>query len=143
MFFEPAKQSSTNTPRRTLPDEQCVAFPIERATQKSKLVLGLFRANIIAAVLFVLAARDFLCFKFVGGVCDSLEEGDAPTATRTRTEAFRHLAGPSRFGALGEVQQLAKRNVVAVANLVVEVHQTHCATAREEIQPARSIWFMD
>ena len=60
----------------------------------------------------------------VGIVGDLEQEGNAPAATGAGAETLRHPAGSTRPDAPAVVDQLPQGNVVAVANVVVEIHGT-------------------
>lgn len=85
------------------------------------------RFPILIPLTGVFLRRHVLHPERVGVLRDFDQERDAPPTARPRPETLRHLARTLRPHPAAEVNQFPHRNVIAIANLVIELHGTaHC-----------------
>jgi len=71
---------------------------------------------------------------------DFFEDGDAPAAAGSRTEAVGHLTGAGGAVPSGEVPELAKLDVVAAADFVVGFHGGFIVPVPGHRYPAVGLW---
>ncbi len=78
--------------------------------------------SVCLSLLGVFFRRHAVEGKVFGVFGDLEQEGNAPAATGAGAETLRHPAGSTRPDAPAVVDQLPQGNMVAVANVVVEIH---------------------
>ncbi len=95
-------------------------------------VAGLLGGDVFFALIGVGVGDDLVDCHRVGIFGDLDKERYAPSAAGAGVETFRHSAGLLGTDPPGEVDQLPQRDVVAIADIVVEFHQEDHTLRRRE-----------